>query len=135
MKLNTDSLATHLRDRLLPVYLISGDEPLLAGEAADAVREQARAAGFSEREVHFVERASDWDEVRSSAASLSLFAAKRVVEIRLPSARVGTAGASALRDLLRAPVADTLFLILSPRLEREAQGADWVRQLEAHGGW
>jgi DNA polymerase III subunit delta len=135
LKLTPDSLTTHLRERLLPAYLISGDEPLLAGEAADAVRERTRAAGFTEREVHFVERASDWDEVRSSAASLSLFAAKRLVEIRLPSARVGTAGASALRDLLRAPCADTLFLILSPRLEREAQGADWIRELETHGAW
>jgi DNA polymerase III subunit delta len=135
LKLTTDSLATHLRDRLLPAYLISGDEPLLVGEAADAVRERARAEGFTEREVHFVERASDWDEVRTSAASLSLFAAKRMVEIRLPSARIGTAGGAALRELLRAPSADTLFLILSPRLEREAQGADWVRELDAHGGW
>lgn len=135
MKLTSDSLTTHLAQRLLPAYLISGDEPLLAGEAADAVRERARAAGFIEREVHFVERAADWDEVRASAASLSLFATKRLVEIRLPSARITAAGAATLSDLLRAPSPDTLFLILSPRLEREAQSADWVRELEAHGGW
>ena len=135
MKLTSDSLPTHLAQRLLPAYLISGDEPLLAGEAADAVRERARAAGFAEREVNFLERAADWDEVRASAASLSLFAAKRLVEIRLPSARIGAAGAATLRDLLRVPNPDTLFLILSPRLEREAQSADWVRELEAHGGW
>jgi DNA polymerase-3 subunit delta len=135
LKLTSDSLTTHLAQRLLPAYLISGDEPLLAGEAADAVRERARAAGFTEREVHFVERAADWDDVRASAASLSLFAAKRLLEIRLPSARIGAAGATALRELLRAPSTDTLFLVLTPRLDREAQGADWVRELEARGGW
>jgi len=54
LKLTSDSLATHLAQRLLPAYLISGDEPRLSGEAADAVRERARAAGFSEREVHFI---------------------------------------------------------------------------------
>jgi DNA polymerase-3 subunit delta len=135
LKLTSDSLATHLGERLLPAYLVSGDEPLLAAEAADAVRARARQAGFTEREVHFIERAADWDEVRASAANLSLFAARRVVEIRLASARPGAAGNSALIALLEAHDPDTLFLILAPRLDRDAQAADWVRALEAHGAW
>jgi DNA polymerase III subunit delta len=135
LKLTSDSLATHLRERLLPAYLISGDEPLLAGEAADALRERARTAGFTEREVHFIERAADWDDVRASAASLSLFAVRRLMEIRLTSGRIGTAGNAALVGMLRAEAPDTVLLILAPRLEREAQGAEWVRELEARGGW
>lgn len=134
MKLNSDSLAGHLRERLLPVYLISGDEPLLSGEAADAVRAAARAAGFSEREVHVAERAADWEEVRGSARNLSLFGARRLFEIRM-SGRPGTAGNGALVDLVEADDRDTLFVILTPRLDREAQGADWVRAVEAHGAW
>jgi len=135
LKLTSDSLATHLGERLLPAYLVSGDEPLLAAEAADAVRARARDAGFTEREVHFIERAADWDEVRASAANLSLFAARRVVEIRLGSARPGSAGNAALMALLEAHDPDTLFLILAPRLDRDAQAADWVRAVEAHGAW
>lgn len=134
MKLTAESLATHLRERLLPVYLISGDEPLLAGEAADAVRATARAAGFTEREVHFPERAGDWEEIRGSARSRSLFGSRRVLEIRM-TGRPGTAGNAALTDLLGAGDPDTLFLIVTPRLEREAQGAEWVRAVEAHGAW
>ncbi len=134
MKLTPDSLASQLAQRLLPVYLISGDEPLLAGEAADAVRAAARTAGFSEREVHFVERAGDWEEVCGSAANLSLFGARRVLEIRM-SGRPGTAGNAALVRLLNAGDRDTLYLILTPRLEREAQGAGWVRAVEQHGAW
>jgi DNA polymerase III subunit delta len=134
LKLTAESLATHLRERLLPVYLISGDEPLLAGEAADAVRAKARAAGFTEREVYFPERAGDWEEIRGAARSRSLFGARRVLEIRM-SGRPGTAGNAALVALLEAEDPDTLFLIVTPRLEREAQGADWVRAVEAHGAW
>jgi len=134
LKLSADSLATHLRERLLPVYLVSGDEPLLTGEAADAVRAAARTAGFSEREVHFIERAGDWEELRGSAANLSLFGARRVLEIRM-SGRPGTAGNAALVALLGAADRDTLYLILTPRLEREAQGAEWVRAVEQHGAW
>jgi DNA polymerase III subunit delta len=135
LKLTSDSLATHLAQRLLPAYLISGDEPLLSGEAADAVRARARAAGFSEREVHFIERASDWDEVRASAGNLSLFSSRRLVEIRLASARPGAAGNAALVSLLEARDPDLLLLVIAPRLDREAQATEWVRALETHGAW
>ena len=135
MKLTAESLAPHLAQRLLGVYLVSGDEPLLQGEAADAVRARARAAGFSERTVHFIERAADWDDVRAASANLSLFAARRLTEIRLASGRPGTAGNAALVALIEARDPDTLLLILAPRLDREAQGADWVRAVEAHGAW
>ena len=135
MKLTSDSLATHLAQRLLPAYLISGDEPLLSGEAADAVRARARAAGFSEREVHFIERAPDWDDVRASASNLSLFGSRRVVEIRLANARASAAGNAALLALLEARDPDMLLLVLAPRLDREAQGADWVRLIESYGAW
>ena len=135
MKLTSDSLATHLAQRLLPAYLISGDEPLLGGEAADAIRARARTAGFSEREVHFIERASDWDEVRASAGNLSLFGARRLVEIRLASARPGAAGNAALVALVEAHDPDLLLLVIAPRLDREAQSADWVRAIETHGAW
>jgi DNA polymerase III subunit delta len=91
--------------------------------------------GFTERSVHFIERAADWDEVRGSAASLSLFGARRVLEIRLASGKPGVAGNAALLAVLGAHDPDMLPLILAPRLDRDAQAADWVRALDAAGGW
>lgn len=135
MKLNPDSLATHLEQQLLRAYLISGDEPLLVAEAADAVRAHARTRGFGEREVHFMDRGSSWDDVRASAGTLSLFGSQRLVEIRLPSGKPGAAGAAALTDLVAAADRDTVFLIITPRLDRDAQGASWVKAVETHGAW
>lgn len=135
MKLNTDSFSSHLQQQLLPVYLISGDEPLLTGEAADAVRARARAAGFTEREVHNIERAADWEAVRSSTASMSLFASRRIVEVRLPSGKAGVAGGKALVSVIESLDRDTLLLILTGRLDRDAQSAEWVRAVDAKGGW
>ncbi len=135
MKVTADSLAAQLAQQLRPVYLVSGDEPLLAAEAADAIRARARAQGFSEREVHFIERASDWEDVRGATANLSLFGTRRLVEIRLASGKPGVAGNAALVALLERADPDTLFLILAPRLDRDAQGADWVRAVEARGAW
>jgi len=135
LKLTLDSLDTHLGKKLLPAYLISGDEPLLTGEAADAVRAAARAAGFSEREVHFLERGANWDDVRASAGNLSLFGSRKLLEVRLPSGRPGTAGASTLVSLIERGDPDTVLLILTPRLDRDTQAAKWVKAAEKHGGW
>jgi DNA polymerase-3 subunit delta len=133
LKFNSDTLAAHLEQHLLPAYLVSGDEPLLAAEAADAIRERARAVGFTARETHFIERGADWNDVRASANNLSLFAERRIVEIRLPTGKPGAAGGAARVALLEAGDADRVLLITAPKLDRDAQGAAWVRAVEARG--
>ena len=136
MKLNSDTLAAHLEQQLLPAYLISGDEPLLTAEAADAMRARARAAGFTERETHFMERGADWNDVRASANNLSLFAERRIVEMRLPSGKPGKDGGAALVALLEARDPDRVLLDRSRRASiGMRRAADWVRAVEAHGAW
>jgi DNA polymerase-3 subunit delta len=133
LKIKPESLAAHLRERLLPVYLISGDDPLLTGEAVDAVRRRARETGFTERDVHFMERGGDWDAVLASVASMSLFAERRIVEVRLPTGRPGVTGAKVLKRVIDSAGADTLLLILTGRLDREAANSEWARAVEAQG--
>lgn len=133
LKIKPESLAAHLRERLLPVYLISGDDPLLTGEAADAVRQRARASGFSERDVHFMDRGGDWDAVQAAVASMSLFAQRRIVEVRLPTGRPGVTGAKVLKRVIDTAGEDTLLLILTGRLDREAAGSEWARAVEERG--
>jgi DNA polymerase III subunit delta len=136
MKLTLESLPAQLAERLLPAYLVCGDEPLRVGEATDLIRARARAAGFSEREVFFIERASSiWEEVQRSAQSLSLFASRRMVEVRLPTGKAGVSGGQALQRLITAAGDDLLLLIVSGKLERETQGAAWVRVLQERGAW
>jgi DNA polymerase III subunit delta len=133
LKVKTELLVAHLRERLLPVYLISGDEPLLTSEAVDAVRARAREVGYTERDVHFMDKGADWDAVLSSVASLSLFAERRIVEVRLPTGRPGVTGGRVLKRVIESAGADTLVLILTGRLDREAGSSEWVRAAEEHG--
>ena len=117
MKLTLESLSARLAERLLPVYLVSGDEPLLVGEAADVIRARARQLGFAEREVFFIERsAAVWDDVRQASQALSLFASRRIVEIRMPSGKPGVAGAAGLLKLLQAAGDELLVLIITDYL-------------------
>ena len=133
MKVKTELLVAHLRERLLPVYLISGDDPLLTGEAVDAVRARARENGFTERDVHFMDRGAVWDPVLASVASMSLFAERRIVEVRLPTGRPGVTGGRILKRVIETAGAETLLLILTGRLDREAAASEWVRAAEEHG--
>ncbi len=133
LKFNSDSLAQHLEQQLLPAYLISGDEPLLTGEATDAIRAKARQSGFTERETHFMDRGGDWNDVRASANNLSLFAERRIVEIRMPTAKPGKTGGEAIVALLASRDPDRVIVLNTPKLDRDAQGSEWVRAIETHG--
>ena len=90
MQLAAAQLSAHLHKGLRSLYTLHGDEPLLIQEAADAIRATARAQGYTERTVHTVAGAHfDWSEVLAAGGSLSLFADKQVVEIRVPSGKPG----------------------------------------------
>ena len=131
MKLTGERLQAHLKGELAPVYLIAGDEPLQREEAADAIRTAARTHGYTDREVLFAERGFDWNQLTRLAASLSLFASKRILELRLPTGKPGDDGAEALSAYARAPAPDTLFLVITAKLERG--GGRWAEALERAG--
>lgn len=131
MKLAPERLPDQLKTRLAPVYLITGDEPLQLDEAADAVRAAARAQGFSEREIFEAERGFDWNQLRNASANLSLFAARRVLDVRLGNTKPADAGAEALMACAADPAPDTLLLVTCGKLERG--GGAWVSALEQAG--
>ena len=136
MKLTLDNLTAQLQRGLAGAYLVSGDEPLRVGEATDQIRARARAGGFAEREVFFVERAgSIWEQIEQAAQSLSLFAPRRLIEVRLPTGKAGVAGGAVLQRLIAAAGDDLLLLIVTGRLDRDTQNAAWVRALQEHGVW
>ena len=133
MKIRAEQLPSHLSKELLPVYVISGDEPLLAQESADAVRLAARNKGFSGREVFHGEGKFDWGQLHNEANALSLFAEKKIIEIRISNGKPGDKGSKALCELCANPSPDNLLLVILPKLERSAQNSKWVKALEAVG--
>jgi DNA polymerase-3 subunit delta len=132
-QVRADQLDSHLTRTLAPLYVVHGDEPLLAMEAADAIRAKARADGYTEREVHLVERSYDWGRLAASAAALSLFASRRLIELRIPSGKPGTDGAAAVAAYCAALQPDVLTLVTLPRLDRAGQGSAWFGALSSAG--
>lgn len=113
------------------MYLLAGDEPLQREEAADAIRAAARVRGYTDREVFFAERGFDWNQLVTTSASLSLFATKRILEVRLPTGKPGEAGAEALAAYAKHPAPDMVLLVISAKLERG--GLRWAQALEQAG--
>jgi DNA polymerase-3 subunit delta len=132
-QIRSGELDAQLARTLAPIYAIHGDEPLLALEAADAVRAAARRGGYAEREVLEPARGFDWSEFTHAAASQSLFAEKKLIELRLPGGKPGVDGAAAIAAYCKAPPADLLLLLTLPRLDRPAQGSAWFGALGRAG--
>ncbi len=136
MQLAANQLAGHLARGLKSLYTLHGDEPLLIQEAADAIRANARKAGYTERSSYTVAGAHfDWSEVMAAGGSLSLFADKQIVELRIPSGKPGKEGSVALQQLAEQAVGNdsTLTLVMLPRLDKVAKTSGWFAALEAHG--
>jgi DNA polymerase-3 subunit delta len=134
LRLGADQLPAALARGVTGIYLISGDEPLLVGEAADAVRAAARAQGYADRTVFFIDRSFDWNELRHASQSLSLFAERRLFELRMPSGKPDK-GAQLLADLAERPPPDVVCLVVADKLDKKAADAPWVRAVEKHGVW
>jgi DNA polymerase-3 subunit delta len=136
MQIAAGQLTNHLQRGLSSLYTLHGDEPLLIQEAADAIRATARAAGYTERTVHTVAGAHfDWSEVLAAGGSLSLFADRQIVEIRIPSGKPGKDGSQALQQLAGQARGNdsTLTLVLLPRLDRQTQQGAWFGALDGNG--
>lgn len=142
MQLKPDQLDAHLAQAhaagLRAVYTVHGDEPLLAQEAADAIRTAAREAGYTERKVYTVSGARfDWSALLGAAQTMSLFAERQLIEIRIPSGKPGKEGSAALQrycDRLAGHRAeDVLTLVQLPKLDRQQQSSGWFAALD-HAG-
>lgn len=133
MRLRVEQLGEHLSGGLAPVYFICGDEPLLLQEAADAIRAAARAQGFGDRELFHANAGFDWQQLLAEANALSLFAEKKILELRLDGGKPGDKGAKAIVEYCQAPSTDNLLLVISPKLDAAAMRSNWVKSLEAIG--
>lgn len=133
MRLKPEQLAGALQKGLAPIYFISGDEPLQQGEMADAVRAAARKAGYDNREVLVADTGFSWNEVAEAAGSLSIFADKKIIDLRLPTGTPGTDGAKALISYCERVPEDTLLLITAAKMAGASLKARWFQALDKVG--
>ncbi len=134
MQVRLDALAGHLERRLAPLYVVHGDEHLLAIEAADRIRGAARRAGFAERDVLSVDRHFRWNRLVEAGQSLSLFGDRKVIELRIPGGKPGKDGSAALQAYAKTVRdGDTVTLVTLPKLDRDQKASAWFTALDGVG--
>jgi len=133
MRISAEQLAVHLKDNMRPVYVVYGEEILLSEEACSQVRRAALSQGYDEREVMTVDRSFDWSRLQHSSESMSLFAQRRVIELRLPGSKPGDQGSKALIQYCAHVPDDTVLLVWCGKLDRTQLNSKWFKALDAAG--
>ncbi len=134
MRLRPEQLAAALaRKAPAPIYVVFGEEPLQVTEAVDAIRAAVRKAGADERVVLDVESGFDWRRLAEATGSLSLFASRRLIEVRLGDAKPGADGGAALAGYAERPAPDDVLLVTAGKLDSRAQQAAWFKACEQAG--
>ena len=133
MQLKAPELVGQLKGVLAPVYFLSGDETLLVEEAADSILAAARSNGFSERTLLHAEAGFKWHEVLQEGAAMSLFAEKKVIDLRNPAAKFDKDASAVLREYCENPPEDNLLLIRCPRIDAKQKNSAWFKALDRAG--
>ncbi|HAC33196.1 MAG TPA: DNA polymerase III subunit delta [Gammaproteobacteria bacterium] len=133
MKIPVQGLASALEKNLLPAYMIHGDEPLQRQEAANAIRQAALAAGYADQQRFYIEKGFNWSELEMSSSSMSLFAEKKVIELRVGSGKIGNGGKHLLAWAGQPPQ-ECLLLIIGDRFERAVLQSGWYQALARISG-
>lgn len=133
MKIQANQLSSHLRKNLAPCYLVTGDEHLLVAEALDSIRHTAKQKGFGTRELHVATTGFDWSLLAAAGANLSLFAERRIIELRLPTGKPGRSGGDAIVDLANRLGPELLLIVSAPKLDRSGAASKWAKTLDERG--
>ena len=131
MRIDSSQLKQHLNNKLSPLYVLVGDEPLAQSECLDTLRLAARKAGADERTSFIVERHFNWQQIGQFGQAMSLFSSQRILEIHVPNGKPGVDGGKALVELANRLIPDTLIIITLPDLEREAKNSAWFNALQS----
>ena len=130
-RLEQNQLKQQLSQKLSPLYVLVGDEPLAQSECLDAIRQAARKVGADERSSFMVERNFNWQQIQQFGQALSLFSSLRILEIHIPNGKPGVDGGKALTELAANAIPDTTTIIVLPALEREAKNSAWFNALQS----
>lgn len=132
MEISSGQLNAQLRPPNRALYWVSGDDPLLMLEAGDAIRSFLRKQGFEQRDLFHVDKNFDWNNFFQLTSSLSLFAEKRVIELRFASAKPDEEGKKALQHFIDNPSTDIAVMIIGPKLDKATTSTKWFANLMAN---
>jgi DNA polymerase III subunit delta len=128
MLIKPTEIESHWHQRELPVYWLSGEEPLQMLECKNILLRLAKSSGFSEREVFFSDQNFHWQQLYEASSAMSLFAEKKIIDLKLNKLPDKKAQ-QVLVDFVANSNEDTVLIIESPKLEKRHQSAKWFKTI------
>ncbi len=132
MKINSDQLQSNLSKKIYPVYLVSGNEPLVVQESSELIRKHLGNVGYSERVVFYLETSFNWGDFLASVNNISLFAEQTLIELRLKG-KLGDKGSKVIQEYLKHPASDKVLLIISDKLDSGSLRSSWFKAIDVVG--
>lgn len=132
MRINPNQLQAALQRQLFPVYVVAGQELLVILEACEQIRKACTAGGVDERIVLHAEGGFDWAQLNQATETGSLFASRRLIDLRLPSGKPGREGGAALREWTERE-RDDILLLSCQQWDLQSERSAWFKALEKGG--
>lgn len=129
IRLSGDKLVAQLEKGLRPVYLLSGNDPLLLQESQDAIRRLAQQSGFEEHHTVQIDQSTDWPEVFSICQALSLFSARQSLTLLFPENGTNAGINNQLDTLVTYLHQDILLIIRSHKLTKGQENSNWFKKI------
>ena len=134
MRLRPEQLKTHLeRSGKMPVYFVSGDEPLQKLESIDLIRNHYQKQGYDERIIFEVNKSFDWSQINEASSNLSLFSNNKIIELRMVAPKPGRQGGIFLQQYVENENNDTVLIISSDKIDKGTQNNKWVKAIDKAG--
>tara|TARA_B110000014_G_scaffold261001_1_gene251868 strand:+ start:2376 stop:3407 length:1032 start_codon:yes stop_codon:yes gene_type:complete len=134
MRLRPEQLKTHLeRSGKMPVYFVSGDEPLQKLESIDLIRNHYQKQGYDERIIFEVNKSFDWNQINEASSNLSLFSNNKIIELRMVAPKPGRQGGIFLQQYVENENNDTVLIISSDKIDKGTQNNKWVKAIDKAG--
>ncbi len=132
MKVYFRKLREALDGPLLPVYLITGDEPVQMRDAARMIRRRAKQEGFDRRELRIIERGFAWEEL-PTLCSPSLFGDQAMLDMRVLSGKPDATAKARLKEWCGQAPEGSLITLQVPRLDNRGLNEAWARAIDKVG--
>lgn len=126
-----NQLDAALKRELKPIYLISGDVPLLLQETRDKIRQAAQQAHFLQRDILTIDSSFDWEILQQRLQTRNLFSEKMIIDLRLIKWEERVS--KIILDYLDIPADDLLLMISIPKLTGPQQKTKWFKTIAKIG--
>ncbi|KXI30592.1 DNA polymerase III subunit delta [Paraglaciecola hydrolytica] len=133
MQVYPNRLKAAVEQKLAAFYLIFGDEPQQKLEAIQTIRDVALKQGFDERQSLTADTQFNWDTLVEATQTMSLFSARQLIELELPTGKPGTEGSKILNMLASQANPDVLIVLHGAKIGKDVQSSKWFKALDKLG--